>query len=254
MVGLMIYVSLSSYLAGRLLGPERGAATLQNILGADSANDTQWFPALRSLRRLRQITDMELRLDTGATCIGKSRSRHFTAAVRSKCSAWLTMDDDVEASLETLGWLLAAVEGDEPALCMAPCLLRDGKTANVEWSPVYSVRRVDHPLFPHGQARAAKRGGFGLVAMNRAALDAIASAHPAYWLDDDGELKHAVFMELREPTGKIVGQSQDSGSFRWLGEDLAFFQRLPSSVRVEGLSIGETMHAGYGLDFGELAG
>jgi hypothetical protein len=242
----VIYVSLSSYLAGRLLGPERGAAELNAILGAASGNDSQWFPALRTLRRLRQLTDMELRLDTGATCIGKSRSRHFTAAVDSKCTAWLTIDDDVEASLETLGWLLAAVDDDEPRICIAPCLLRDGKTANVEWTELYSVRRVDHAMFPHGQARRARRGGFGLVAMNRGALDRIAANNPRTWRDDnDGEMKWWVFAETQ-----VVGRASE---LRWLGEDLSFFETaVPSGVVIEALSTGETMHAGYGLDFGEL--
>ena len=234
---------MSSYLAGRLLGGERGAAQLTAILGADTGNDSQWFPALRTLRLLRKLTDVELRLDTGATNIAKSRSRHFTAAVDSKCSGWLTIDDDVEASLETLGWLLAAIEGNEPRICMAPCLLRDGQTANVEWTELYSVRRVDHHLFPHGQARRARRGGFGLVAMNRAALDRIASHNPRTWLDDDGERKWWVFAETQVPRGD---------SLRWLGEDLSFFENVPVGVEIEALSTGETMHAGYGLDFGEL--
>jgi len=251
MIEKRIYVSMSSYLAGRLLGIQRGQAELQHMLEQLGRPDVKprevddcWVPALRSITHLRRIADIQLRLDCGATVIGKSRSRHFTAAFDSGCSAWLTIDDDVEASIETLAWLITAIEWDnleaEPRVCMAPCLLREQGIVNVEWSPIIAKRAIHHPRYPHGQARAAKRGGFGLVAMNRAALGAIADACGRHWRDDDGQDKFPVFRDSLDGAG------------RWSGEDVAFFERLPARVQVEALSIGETLHAGYGLDFGDL--
>lgn len=263
-----IYTSMSSYMAGRLLGIRRGTFELNRMLqelaqgdskrtrhitvqGEERIVDDCWVPALRSINSLRHLAELELRLDCGATSIAKSRSRHFTAAFESECSAWLTIDDDVEVSIESLAWLLTAIEWDNPGasprVCIVPCLLREQGVANVEWSPIYSVRRVDHPKYPHGQVRAAARGGFGCVAMNRAAIEAIANAAGREWLDNDGTLKFAPFREKWEAGGNLGGLG-----CKWHGEDVSFFERLPARVQVEALSIGESLHAGYGLDFGEL--
>ena len=109
--------------------------------------------------------------------------------------------------------------------------------ACVEWTSVY----VERKLSGGGMARRARRGGFGLVAMNRAAMQAAALGAPQY-VDDDGTRRPAPFLEL----------ITDEGS--WLGEDLAFFARLSPAVLVEALVTGETWHAGSPLDLTECNG
>ena len=94
----------------------------------------------------------------------------------------------------------------------------------------------------------AKAGGFGLVAVSRKALTEQDGRIAFFveqqedgrmFIDDDGHEKVAFFVE------------QLSGR-KWLGEDLAFFDRLPPSVRVEALLTGRTAHAGQPLELGEL--
>jgi hypothetical protein len=49
-----------------------------------------------------------------------------------------------------------------------------------------------------------------------------------------------VAQEIFEPDGS------------WHGADFSLFERVPAGVVVEALQTGETMHASYGLDLGEL--
>jgi len=86
--------------------------------------------------------------------------------------------------------------------------------------------------------RNARSGGFGLVAVNRAAMGLVASASPTWKDPHDGKTKPAPFLEVLEEDGT------------WLGEDLAFFRRVPmgpKGVTVEALTSGTTTHAGYEL-------
>jgi hypothetical protein len=170
-----------------------------------------------------------LRIDGGGSHLGKSRSRHFHDAFVSDCDVWLSIDDDVSASPLTLQLLLCAVQGPTARVCVAPCLMRGSGAANIEWSQVYLERNIE----PGGTARRIRAGGFGLVAMNRAAMKAAVTAAPS-WKDFDG-LKGAPFLEMLSDDGT------------WVGEDIAFFRRLPREVEVEALTTGKTIHAGYEL-------
>lgn len=233
-----VYASCSSYVLGCLYGPAR-AAELVNEAVAHPAKKPPIF-AVTALRALTKLADVTLRVDTGATHIGKSRSRHFYAALQSECDVWLTIDDDVSASPETVAWLIACVDIHTPCVCIAPYIQRGGQAdvASVEFSPVYYERTL---LPAGGSARRALRGGFGLVAMNRAAMKAIATASPSF-RDDDGQTKPAAFLEILTEHGK------------WLGEDLSFFARVPREVEVMALTTGKTIHAGHELALDVLKG
>lgn len=230
---MKLFVSCSSYLLGQVFSPREGTKMLQDAC-ADVLKPAP-VAAVEAIRALRDLADLTLRVDCGATHIGKTRSRHFNDALKSECDAWLTIDDDVTATKETLAALLECVSVSEPRICIAPCLLRASDVVNVEWE--YIVREL---RMPSGNAiRNAVRGGFGLVAMNRAALESAANVAPS-WLDDDGSRKLAPFLETLSPGGK------------WLGEDLAFFARLPPRVEVWALTTGATTHAGATLNLADV--
>lgn len=233
-----VYATISSYVLGKLVGAKPAEAFITEAVAKGTLPDDAPVPATPSLHVLAEMYDVALRVDGGATCIARARSRHLAAALESKRDVWVTMDDDVAATPSTLHWLVEAVEGPEPRICFAPYLLRNAAgVACVEWTSVY----MDRKLSGGGLARRARRGGFGLVAMNRAAMQAAALGAPQY-IDDDGTRRPAPFLEL----------ITDQGS--WLGEDLAFFHRLAPGVLVEALVTGETWHAGAPLDLTECNG
>lgn len=227
---MKVFASCSSYLLGQLMGPER-ACELVNEAVKDSAKRPPCF-AVKALRELWRLSEMTLNVDGGASHLGKLRSRQFFMALSSDCDVWVSIDDDVTATRETLAWMLAAVDDVQtPRVCIAPCVMRGDGLVNVEWSPIYSERRVNGG----GTVRRARAGGFGLVAVNRAALVRAASAAPS-WRDSlDGLVKPAPFLDMLAESGE------------WTGEDVSFFRRLPRDVEVEALTAGKTMHAGHEL-------
>jgi hypothetical protein len=229
-----VYASCSAYALGWSLGAARATALLAQSVAQDDTDPV--VPAVVTLRLLRDLAPIALRIDGGATHLAKSRSRHFAAAYHSTCGVWLTVDDDVAADAEAVATVLSAVrDNDKPRVCLAPCLLRGSSgVASVEWSSLYLTRSV----LSGGKVRSAVRGGFGLVAMNRKAIDEIARACP-WFTDDDGTQTPAPFAEVF-----------DAG--RWIGEDLAFFHRLPPTVTVEASLTGHTVHAGLELSLASL--
>lgn len=224
-----IFASCSSYVLGSLFGPVRACEMITEAVKHPSRPPPCF--AVKALHALTHLGDVTLRIDGGGSHIGKSRSRHLYDAIQSKADVWVTIDDDVSATRETLAWMLTAVEDSEARVCIAPCMLRGTGEVNVEWSPVYYERT----LLPGGSARRAIAGGFGLVAMNRKAMLAAAIASPMWEDPHDGKMKPAAFLESLD----------DNHS--WVGEDIAFFRRLPRTVEVLALTSGKTIHAGHEL-------
>jgi hypothetical protein len=178
------------------------------------------------------------------------RSRAAHAAFTSPADLWMSIDDDVEATFETLQALVEAVRSEPGKLVVvAPCWLRGkvqgGHLDQVECINVaFDESAPSHArLLPQSGARCfpAIAGGFGLVAMSRTTLEhaLLANAHLSY-RDDDGEQRVGLFHE-------------DLADGRWWGEDLSFFRHLPPDVRVEVLATGHTAHAGMVLDLSTLA-
>jgi len=253
----VIFISLSVYALAKELGADDAVAEvhrqLAELAAVSRASEaalvpTLWpggiLPACKAIARLRLLDEVELRIDAGATCIGKARSRAFHAFRKSAASTWVSIDDDVDATTQTLEWLVEAVRcpSREPKICLAPCLLRGPRqepTLNVELPQVVRHRRLSNG----GLVRNCNGGGFGLVALNRAAVDAVLTVakldERSIWLDDDGETKLAVFHdELSE--GK------------WWGEDRSFFRRLPRDVYIECLASGVVAHDGAVLDLSKV--
>lgn len=233
-----VCVTVSCYALGKRLGLERGLRELERQIQAPTRES---IPAARAIARLRNVAGLVVRCDTGGTLLGMVRSQHAHYAWMSGAQVWLSIDDDVEATTPTLRDLVDATIGPVPRIVVAPCMTRQGglglPMVNVDLPRIVSSERV---LSSGARLRPIRYGGLGLVAMNRAALEEVreACAHLAY-VSADGVERLALFHdELRD------GQ--------WLGEDVAFFSRVPKHVEVEALLTGYTSHAGQPLSLGEL--
>lgn len=227
-----LYASCSSYTLGQMVGTKEAARLIQAAVS--DVEHEQLIPAVHALRELRELGDLALRVDGGATNLGRSRSRHFAAALESDCDAWVTLDDDIDTTRETLALMLAAIESDEPRICFAPYTERTNHgVALVEWA-VPKEERVSG-------VRSAVRGGFGCVAVNRAALIAVANVSPVWFDDVDNQRKPGPFYEILE------GE-------KWYGEDFSFYRRARPVARIEALTSGEVTHAGVRLDLSVLKG
>jgi len=234
-----VYASCSSYTLGCLVGMHE-ASRLISAAVSDPEHE-QLIPAVHALRLLRELSEFQLRVDGGATQIAKTRSRHFTAALASDCDAWFTIDDDIDTDLGTLALLLAAVKSDDPRVCFAPYRQRGTEhVALVTWPDVGLERKVLSlsPVFS-GYVRSALYGGFGLVVVNRAAMQLIARDAPTF-IEGDGAPKSAAFLETLDAEG------------HWLGEDFAFYERARRVATVEALVTGNVTHAGAPLDLSTL--
>lgn len=237
----MLFVSSHFYALGRELGIARALRTINQQIDSP---DRESLPAVRAIARLDQIEPVKLRLDTGATCIAKTRSRAFHDALAAEdCDVYFAIDDDCEATTPTLRWMIDAVRSSN-GICLAPYVLRRASSEgpirlSVDFAPLDWQNHV-RELPDRGEVIRGMGGGFGLVAMHREALLGIAAANQAEaWDDDDGVTKLAIFRE------ELVNR-------RWWGEDLAFFRRVPLAVRIEILTTGVTMHSGNSLDLGDL--
>lgn len=233
----MICASVAFYALAKQHGAEQAKALVRAQL--TNTDDTS-LPSIRTIARLRELDDVQLWTDFGGSATGKMRSRAAHAAWKSGASVWVSCDDDVEAPGETLRDLLAAVEGDEPAVCLAPYFQRASNVVSVGLELGFLRTRI---LPSGGLSVPCLGGGFGLVAVNRAALALLVELCrvPEFtFIDDDGAEKRALFIEA-------------IADGKWWGEDLSFFRRLPADVRLECLMTGQTAHEGHVLDLSTLA-
>ena len=234
-----VIVTLPAYTIGKALGVEEGMRELERqVLAPDAAS----LPGVRTIARLRRLSDLTLRIDTGGTQLCAVRSRHAHVAWESGADIWFSVDDDNEATTETLANMLEAVRGDTPRIVLAPYIIREGPNllhvkVNVDLPRIVTTERR---LSNGARLRPVTKGGFGLVAMNRAALGAVREVckHLVYRDSDDVERLALFFAEIRDQ--------------RWLHDDFSFFARVPSHVEVEALLTGHTSHAGETLDLREV--
>ena len=243
-VSVRCIVTVSAYALGKQLGIDAAMRELERQMHHP---DVASLPAARCVYRLRQMTGVLVRADTGGTVLGQVRSRHADEAWKSGAEVWISIDDDVEATSATLRDLLEAARGPLPRVVVAPCILRIAPDAlgpgrvmvNVDLPRIISGERL---LSSGARVRTITRAGFGLVAVNRAALEALraASTHLEY-VDRDGEKRLGLFHdELRDGV--------------WLSEDLAFFARCTAAgIEVETLLTGHTSHGGETLDLSRIA-
>lgn len=192
--------------------------------------------AVETIRRIAEqfaLEEVTIRIDPNGSSLGKARARALEWAHGTGSEVWVSCDDDVTASPGTLSTLVRLTRDVEtPRIVVVPCALRDfGKThATVNVIPVVGAQ----PL-PGNLLLPLYRGGFGLVAMNRAALVAIRDQRPNV-KDDDGS---------RIP---LVFNCQVSPGHEWLGEDFSFFDQVRNIAECLMLLRGESDHAGSTID------
>lgn len=252
-----VFVSTAIYGLARQMGLRDALIEFQRQLMAPAVSS---LPVIHSILRLRELADIQLGIESGATIIGQMRSRAFHAAYESGSDAWISLDDDIEASAETCSHVLDAIDDRFlPRIVIVPYLIRtaDGlpDRACVTLPLVRSTREIARTY--GARLKPAKLvtllpgmgAGFGMVGMNRLAMACIVKRYDPpldseeedlRWIDgQDGVQKLALFHDML-----ITGL--------WYGEDTSFFRRVPSSVSVEALLTGNIAHAGVGLDLETL--
>ncbi len=237
------FVSTSIYALAHQLGMQGAVDEFRRQLdypGPDS------LPVVRTISRLRQIIEVGLHVDGGATYIGMARSRAFHEAFKSGLP-WISLDDDIEVTMDVVTSMVEALDDVLPRIVFVPYYMRDGadQPKLTTTLPEVRVERSIGPaklvLMPKGRG-----GGFGMVGMNRPAIEAVVAlaSTPEWWPFtrwlDDGAPKLALFQEAL-----VDGL--------WWGEDTNFFRtRVPESVTVEALLVGTVLHGGFPLQLGTL--
>lgn len=237
----MIFFSTHCYTLGWELGIDEASAEFRRQ--CETVPDSETLPCVLTLFHLREIDhNIGAWCDTGSTRLAHSRSRAFHDALNSGCDVWISCDDDCGSDLPTLRGLIRAVSDDVPRVVIMPFW---GRTTAVAGPRIPLNLDPEHPILrvlPTGEKlHRALTAGLGLTAVNRAALDEIADANSSLrYVDDDGISRIALFLEY------IKGD-------HWLGEDLAFFSRIPTSVTIEALLTGRSSHAGRVLNLDLVA-
>lgn len=237
----MILASVITYALAKRIGPEAAEREFSRQCNA-LVDEPDHLPSARTIRKLRRFADVAKLHDAGGTSIGHARSRAFSVALRaaqeSKLDAWVSIDDDVEISDETVSHLVGSLDFDAPQIIIVPCRLRQERpVVNVTLDPEATIERVSKT---GARLRRALYGGFGVVATSRAAVVELAKLYPelAYY-DDDGQRRVGIFCEFI-----------DRGY--WFRDDYAFFARVPPHIRIEALCTGVSDHAGYKLRLEQL--
>lgn len=235
----MIVVSVLTYALGKALGIAGAARALARQL-LDEHGEV--LPCVRTVQRLQMID--ELMLYHGAsTTLPKARSRAAHAALAApKADVWIMIDDDVETDLDTLSRIVAVARSG--SVVVLPCAVRGTEQdhrVNVLWQD--SLIRLVGGV----SVRAVARGGCGLMAVPRVALELVrdANSERLTYHDDDGERRVALFEQM------FVGGIE---SQMWLGEDYSFCERLKAAgVDIVAPVEGWSMHDGAVLDLGDAS-
>lgn len=240
----MLAISTICYLHGKILGLAQAQKALQAMVLGQEVRGVPKPRAVDTIQRLGDLFgDLEqlaIRIETNGSSLGKARARALHWAYQAKADVWVSADDDVTASPGTLQTLVRLCrDATEPRVIVAPCAIRVGEStteAGVNVVPVAPATPLEHGLL-----LPILWGGFGLVAMNRLALEAIEQGRPTC-KDDDGTLMPLVF------NCEVIG----SAPAQWLGEDYSFFAQLPKAVKAYALLRGETDHAGALVDLDDV--
>lgn len=232
-----ILLSVITYELSKRLGTsaahdEFNRQALDTLLAVPSSEPI--LPAALVARRLRRLAEVALLHDAGGTSIGHARSRAFSVAERGarngKIDMWISCDDDTQATQETLQHLVRSIDPDQPQIVIVPYWLRqEAPMVSITLDPDAPLDRVSAS---GARLRRALYGGFGLVAVSRAALVELGQLwRDLTFVDDDSVERIGIFAEfIREGW--------------WFREDYAFFSRVPAHIRIEALLTGVTDHDG----------
>jgi hypothetical protein len=221
-----VFLSLFAYAYAKISG-----VSWPDVLRAELEHpDKSKWPGFRTVGQASRIGVQDAYVD-GSTLITKARSRAAGKFLDSHADVWLTVDDDVFAEAEVLGRLVVAARATR-GLVAAPCVLRDGRSVNVQVSRMSTTDTVVVAGLPlltlYGSV------GFGLVAVHRAAVAALASN--ALWVGrDDGRRDYpALFLE------RVRGG-------QWVSDDVGFCLACQQhDVPMHLLLDAATEHAGMG--------
>jgi hypothetical protein len=234
---MTIFVTTSVYALAKRLGLEQAdrefAKQVENPTGTS-------LGVARVIARLRKLDDLGLRVDLGVGTAAKMRSRMADYAWKSGADVWCSIDDDVDATQETLEHALAVVRATRGVVTV-PYLLR--RPSGEEVASCDLVEPVLVRVVAGVHVARSNVGGFGLVFVHRAALELVRrdGGAPMFTdIDDDNSTRPALFAEL-------VGRGG-----RWYGEDWSFFLRCPRQVQIDALLDGVTNHDGRVMPCGEL--
>lgn len=238
----MLAISTICYLHGKILGLAQAQKALQAMVQGKEVRGVPRPKCIDTIQRLGDlfgdIEQLAIRIETNGSSLGKARARALQWAYETKADVWVTIDDDVCASPGTLQTMVRLCrEAVEGRVIVAPYAIRVGELtteAGVSVQPVPGAVPCEHGLL-----LPVQRSGFGLVAMNRAALENIVEDRPKV-RDDDGTPIPLVF------NCEVQGDE-------WLGEDFSFFEQTRASVRHYALLRGETDHAGGLIDLADVA-
>lgn len=242
-----VLISTMLYGLAKELGADDATAELYRQLeelespGFAKKNPDEYLPVALTITRARRLFDVGLLVDAGGTLIGKCRSRAFSEFLRKPdFDVWISVDDDTDCTVSVLAALQEAVGAGDPRIVIAPTWLRGVSKVNVAFPNVVVERQL---VGSGARLRSCYYGGFGLVAMNKAAAQRIKGGCDEFD-DDDGRLNVAAFADI------FV---RAEGRRAWLSEDLSFFARVPSEVKVEALVTGHTRHDGVTLPLERVA-
>ena len=232
----MILASVITYELSKRIGKPAAQKLFNEQIAqvVDRPGEEPCCKAVNVVRRLRKLAgegQVACLQDAGGTSIGHARSRAFSIALQgSQVDVWLSCDDDTECDADTLRHLFGALDPAEPQIIVVPCWLRqETPVVNITLDPEAVLDRVSKS---GARLRRALYGGFGIVAMTRAAMLEIAETwSDLTYVDDDGAPRLGVFCEYIR-------------NGWWLREDYAFFSRVPPHVRIEALLTGVTNHDG----------
>lgn len=239
----MILASVITYELAKRIGSEAAEQEFSRQCNALIDEPGELLSA-RTIRKLRKHAEVAKLHDAGGTSIGHARSRAYSVALRAAAdpkadlAMWVSIDDDVEASEATVAHLVGSIDPETPQIVIVPCRLRQERPViNITLDPETQLERVTRT---GATMRRALFGGFGIVAMSRAAVLELGKLHPELtYYDDDGQRRLGLWCEFI-----------DRGY--WFRDDYAFFARVPRYIRIEALCSGVTDHAGYKLRLEEV--
>jgi len=238
-----VFCSTSVYALAHQLGMQGAIDEVKRQMDAPGKDS---LPVVRTLTRLRNLdAEIQLHVDGGATYIGMARSRAFHEAFKTGLP-WISLDDDIECTMDAASAMLDLICEPEPVarIIVVPYLTRDSADPRLTITlPLVRLER-EWKGYKLLTMPAGAGAGFGMVGMNRLAMEQIveyASDEALTWYDpQDAEKKLAIFYEELEDG-------------LWHGEDSSFFRfRVPSSVAVEALLVGTVLHAGVPLNLATL--
>lgn len=193
------------------------------------------LPCVRTYAAATAVDDCMLQV-SGPSRIPQARSQSAGMLLRSpRADIWVCCDDDVEAGPDVIARLVRAARTTR-GVVSAPCLQRS--TDRAEGDPgILNIRMHAEPAFTHGDEfllASITLTGFGLVALHRDGVQAIADQHPELVvdLDENGTSFPALFAE-------------QVGNRKWYGEDNSFCLRANrAKVPIHALCSATVVHAG----------